>query len=441
MEGQQVRVARFKRPAVRRKRRARSTAATVAAILGLATVPALSFGAADDLVNGVLGGVGERAGIPGTGTGYQPPLHTGDPHGQGAVATIDIAPSDQLPLPNNDPANGDEEVVVGDSRGEQSGGKYHGRVTILHVGLLSAIGLPDVDIAFKTEEGQTSTGPLGPLQTQLDAFCTASGDAVCLTLLAVNSSTSSSGSQNSFQTAGASLFGGLATVDVLESSGNISNDGTCQTASGSSSWLDLNIAQVITADALQSSSTSQACNNGSQSQTNQSTLLDVFALGNIPILPMGCNDGTADTDVVPPAPIDDIIVASCHANDSNGVGEAVTQAGAPYGVREALSIFLLGGLIKIVASGPESKATAPPVIVPAGETGGPGNPGNPGGPGGPDGPGDPGGPIAGEAQAGEDTLAFTGSNLLLLALIGAGLVTAGLAVTTLSRHRGTATQL
>lgn len=427
------RTARFKRPAVRRARRTRSVAAFAAAMLGLIAVPAIAVGAASDIVNGVLGtaeSTGDRAGVPGVGTGYQPPLHTSDPHGQGSVATVDIAPSNQAPLPNNDPATGDEEVVVGDSRGEYSGGQYHGRVTILHV-LLPVIN-QSVDISFKTEEGQTNNGPLGPLQDGLDQFCTET--TVCLTLLAVNSSTTSSGSQNSFQTAGADIGGGAVTADVLSSSGNISDDGNCQTATGDSSWADVDAGGVITADLLQGSSSSTACSDGSTSQTNSSQLLNVLGLG-LPILPAGCNDGTADTNIIPPAPLDDLIVAACHADDSSGAGEAVAQATNPYGVREALTVFLLGGLIKVTLSGPESHAQAPPATGAAGETGGPGNPP---GPGDPDGPGGDDTTVAGEAAAGDGSLAFTGSNLLLLALIGIGLVASGLAATTLSRHRQTA---
>ena len=432
------RPARFKRPRVRKARQRRSLAAFIAAFGALILVPTVAVGAAGDIVNGVLGGgAAERAGIPGTGTGYQPPLHTSGPHGQGTIATVDIAPSDQLPLPNNDPANGDEEIVVGDTRGEYSGGQYHGRVTILHADLLAIIGLPAIDISFKTEEGQTNNGPLGPLQTQLDAICTSS--TVCLTLLAVNSTTSSSGSQNSFETASASIGPpGTASADVLQSNGNISDDGTCQTATGNSSWVDVDVLGVITADVLQATSTSQACNDGTSSQTNDSTLLNLLGFG-VPILPPGCNDGTADTEVIPPAPLDALIVLACHANDSNGTSETVSQATSPYGVREALGAFLLGGLIKISLSGPESHAEAPPATAAAGEVGrGPGDPGEPGGAGG---AGGPGGPVAGEAGAGGDSLPFTGSNLLLLTLIGVGLIASGCAATTLSRHRGLGKQL
>jgi hypothetical protein len=435
------RPARFKRPAVRRARRQRSAAAVTASLLALIIVPAVAFGAAGDLVKGVLGGAGgavsgpvSQAGVPGTGTGYQPPLHTDDPHGQGSVATVDVGPSQALPLPNNDPATGDEDIVVGDSRGEYSNGAYHGRVTILRA-LVPLIGA-NIDISFKTEEGQTNNGPLGPLQTALDQVCTQT--TVCLTLLAVNSSTTSSGSQNSFETAGATVGPpGTASASVLSSKGDISDNGSCQTATGESNWADVDALGVVTADVLQGSSSSTACQDGSKSQTNNSTLLNVLGLG-VPILPAGCNNGTPDTEVVPPAPIDQIIVLACHADDSSGAGEAVTQASNPYGVREALTAFLLGGLIKITLSGPESHAVPPPDTGTAGQVGGPDDaPGNPGAPGAGSNPG----PVAGEAGAGGDTLPFTGSNVLLLALIGIGLVAFGLGASTLSRHRGPAQQL
>jgi hypothetical protein len=417
----------------RRNRRAQALIAFAAALLVSICVPTLAFGGVSELLGGVLGGQAPRAGVPGTGTGFQPPLHTADPHGQGSVLGVDVGPSNQLPLPNGDPASGDEDIVVGDTRGDYSGGAYHGRVTILHA-MVPLIGLSLPDIAFKTEEGQTNTGPLGPLQTQLDAVCTSS--SVCLTLLAVNSTTSHSGSQNSFETAGATVGPpGTLSASVLKSSGNISDDGTCQTATGSSSWLDLDgLGGLLTADALQGSSSSKACNNGAPSQTNDSELLNVLGFG-IPILPAGCNNGTADTEIIPPAPISSLIVAVCHADDSNGVGEPVSQTTAPYGVRDALDVFLLGGLVRIGVSDPESHAVAPPVVTPLGETGkGKGNPGGADN-GNPAGPGDDGSTAAGEAQPGGESLAFTGMNLLLLALIGAGMLTAGLAVTTLSRHQ------
>src|SRR4051812_30128225 len=169
--------------------------------------------------NKVMGREKDRTDIPGRDRGYQPPIHNSDPNGQGSVLDIDVGPSDSLPLSNNDPANGDEDIVVGDSRGEYSGGAYHRRGTILPA-MVPLIGLSLPDIAVKTEQGQTNNGPLGPLQTQLDAVCT--GSTVCLTLLGVNSTTSTQGSNNSFETAGATIGPpGTLSVSVLKSSGNI----------------------------------------------------------------------------------------------------------------------------------------------------------------------------------------------------------------------------
>jgi hypothetical protein len=440
MERHPVRPARFKRPAVRRARRHRSLSAFAAALLAMVAVPTLALGAADDLVNGVLGatgGAGERAGTP---PNYQPPLHGTNPHGQGTVATVDLNPSNSAPLPG-DPAQSDEDVVVGDSRGEQNGGTYHGRVTVLHVNLL---GLINQDIGrVETSPGQTNNGPLGPIQSAIDAnICTPLGQAAgCVTVAGISSSTTNTGSSNSFQLASANLAAALPVVGALSvsagaagSQGNISENSNCQTATGSSNVANADVdAAAITAldpveaDVLSSSSTSQACNDGSKSTTNDSNVLSLMGQG-IPVPAAGCPgpNETPDTNFTALAPV---IATVCNADDvDNG------QTGAPYGVREALSVFGLGGVIKVAFSGPESHAVAPD------EAGGPGE-GEPAGEvGGPDDDGRDTS-TAGELGEGGDSLPFTGANLLLLGLVGVGLIALGLAGTTLSRYRRTAEQL
>lgn len=125
----------------RRTRRLTALAALSGALAASAIAPALASGqnVVDDLLNGLgVGGGGggptPAAGVPGDG-GYQPPLHGNNPHGQGTVGTVDIQPSDTLPL-SGDPVGGEgadqEEIVAGRARGEQNAdGTYHGHITIL----------------------------------------------------------------------------------------------------------------------------------------------------------------------------------------------------------------------------------------------------------------------------------------------------------------------
>jgi hypothetical protein len=438
---------------------ATATAVFVVAALAPGTASAQSVeGLLDSLLHGTPpsspGAPDLRAGSP---PNYTPPLHGSNPHGQGTVGVVDLTPSNTLPLPA-DPENGDEEVTIGDSRGEDNG-TYHGRVTLLHVNIAGLIN--ESVIEAETNEGQTNTGPLGPLNAALNTICQGAPPmglgqgANCIQALPINSSTTSTGSQNSFGIANTNLNLGVGPLGALalalgvgNTSGNISEDGTCQTATGSSSVASASVGapvippNPISVGALQGTSSSQACNNGTQSQSNSSTVANLNGTG-IPVPATGCDNGTPNTNFVALAPL---LSAVCNANTSNG-----SQAGAPYGVREALTVFVLnvlpGGdpVLKVTTAGPESRATAPPAVpggplTPDGGTpGGPGD-GGPGGPGdgdGDDGPGD--GPVAGDARDGLDTLAFTGASLMLLGVIGAGLIVGGLAVAAAPRRNRRAT--
>jgi hypothetical protein len=145
-----------------------------------------------------------------------------------------------------------------------------------------------------------------------------------------------------------------------------------------------------------------------------------------------------------------LVTAVCNADDTNGAGEPGSQTSPTYGVREALSLFVLelGGnsaLLKATAAGAESHAVAPPgggtpttPTTPGGGAGGQRGRqgGGPGGGQGDLGPGGPGGPVSTEAGPGTGDLAFTGANVLILGLIGTGLVIAGLVTTRRAvRHR------
>lgn len=420
-----------------------------------------------DTVNGVTGqggGGGSPAPAPsggptpqaGTPPSYTPPLHGSNPHGQGTGAVVDLTPDDAEPLPYEE-GGGSEDVVVGRARGEQDGDEYHGHITILT--LLGMELVPGAD----TNEGETDNGPLGPLNDLLDDVCAGSGDTLCLNVLDMESTTDENGSTNTFSVAdvnvGTGGFGISATA--VNSEGTISDDGTCQTSTGSSSVANANVLDAVTADLLDAESESQACNDGTTStQSNEGSGINILGAG-VPIPATGCEDGTANTVFDPPV-INVLLQSVCNADDSNG-----SQADEPYGVREALSAFILpvlgpNALVKATTAAGESHAVAPEGAGPAcpdpanpdcpqppdcpdpsdPSCPGPDDPGDgPDGPGdGPDGPGDgPGGPAGpGDGPSADDApdnLPFTGADMLPLALIGGFVVASGLAMMGLADRR------
>jgi hypothetical protein len=425
--------------------------------VGLAAPTGASAGLVDDLVNGVndtvngvrdtvggLGGGGGASPAPapqaGTPPTYTPPAHGTGPHAQGTGAVVDLVPEDSEPLPY-EPGGGSEDVTAGRSRGEQNGDEYHG-----HVSILTLLGLELVPGA-DTSEGETESGPLGPLNDLLDDVCTNSGNALCLNVLDVHSETTSEGSTNSFAAANVGLNLGPASIsaDAVTSKGNISETDDCQTASSGSQLVGANVLG-LTADAAESESKSKACNDGTETQENSGQVLNIGGT-QVPI-PPGCETGDPNTNFVPLAPL---VSAVCNADDSNG-----SQAEDPYGVREALSVFLLdlGGtpLVKATSTASESRAVAPggdtpecpdpsnpdcpepPACPDPGDPScpGPDGPDGPNGPNGPDGPGHgkgPGGGPGGSGPSGEspdDNLPFTGADVLALALIGGGVMGIGL---------------
>lgn len=441
---------RKRRKLVRRRRRATVVAAFAAVLAMVVGVPTLaSASPVDDLLNGLGvgsgagGGAGSsgggstsapadtRAGVPPT---YTPPLHGTSPHGQGTDAVVDLTPGSSNPI-SSDPSESGEDVIIGDSRGEQGASGYNGRVTLAYL-----FGQPIVQVT--TNPGESKDGPLQPLQDGLDQLCDASGNQLCLTLLGMHSSTTSNSSTNSFEAVGAHIGGPTGiNADVLTSNGNISDDGTCQTAHGDSSVADANVGP-LTADALQGSSTSTACNSGTQSVDQSSTVVNLGGTG-LPLPTAGCDNGTPNTNFDALSPL---LALVCNADDTNG-----SQTGAPYGVREALSVFALitgdTALIKAAAAGPESHAVAPastttPPTPPGGggTAGAGGKGGNQGGngSGAGNGSGVGNGSAAGSAAAGSGQLAFTGADLLALGLVGGALILGGLALTTAGRrHRQT----
>ena len=133
----------------------------------------------------------------------QPPLHGSNPHGQGSVAVVDTDPSNERPLAY-DPtgkASG-EDAIVGRARGEQNAdGTYHGHITI--VSLLGSE-LAAVDSApGETKNGPLQSVQTGIL----DPLCASTTQQVCLSVLTANSTTTATGSDNDFAVARASVLG------------------------------------------------------------------------------------------------------------------------------------------------------------------------------------------------------------------------------------------
>jgi hypothetical protein len=405
---------------------------------------------------------------------YTPPLHGDNPHGQGTVGTVDINPGPDDPL-GGDPAGGDpmaggEDVVLGRSRGEQACTDANDPSTCTYNGHVTALALFGNEvIGVDTEEGQTAASPISPLQQQvLDAICAGSTGQICLTVLAMNSTSNEQGSQNSFQAVNVHLGdptpGAMqrADIGVASSTGNISDDGTCQSASGSSNVANANIggAGGLTADVIRSSSSSSACNDGSPDQNTQSGNVINMQGGGVPI-PPGCEgtngEGVPNTLFAANSPLASVV---CNAEDSTALGSAGAQTTDPYGVREGLTVFILDAvpLLKLTTAASESHAQAPP--CPAGTVAGPNgcepdscdtNPDLCPEPSCETDPSlcpptecDPAvescgttrkdkddngdGSAAGNAKAGDGTLPFTGANVLLVAMMGVGLLGGGLAL-------------
>jgi hypothetical protein len=444
----------------RRTRRITAVAALSAAFAVSAIAPSLASGqnVVGDLLQGLgLGGQGgaPAAGVPG-GSGYQPPAHGSNPHGQGTAGSVDFLPSNTLPLGGDTSSSTDgeegEDIVIGRSRGEQnSDGSYHGKITILS--LFGGAIVPDVEVETDPGEEESFDNPFDPV---LGAICEGSEGQLCLLVLDADSKTTNSRSTNSFSALNLNLGGeeGLH-VSLLESNGNIEGDSSCQTSHGDSKVIDVNAGErqpIVTLG--ESSADSQACNNGPSSQHNDSRFL---VLGGNEV-PEECASGEEFefTDFFP------LFAFVCNADDTNGVGEPVNQMGEPYGVREALTVFLglfvpngdtvslalvqpdeETALLKGTAAASESHAVAPPAqrtppVTPGAGAGPGGQAGQQGG--GPEGQagGGPGGPVAEAAGPGAGDLAFTGTDVLILGLIGAALVMAGLTATRLAvRHRRT----
>ena len=283
-----------------------------------------------------------RAAVPGPqGTGYNPPLHGTNPHGQGTPATVDLPPSTRRPLPANTAGGNGEIIVAGRSRGEQNpNGSYHGQIT------LAALFGNDVLPPISTNPGENEN--FGPLQPILGPLCNATQQGICLGVLTATSTTTASGSTNRFSVADAALGGPTGiNATAASSNGRISQDANCQTSHGDSAVADASIGS-FTADAVQSTSDSRECKDGTRTQNNTSRVVNLGTVGVTlpPLIPAGCGNGTPNT----PALLPPLVTAVCNAAEANAA-----QAAATYGVREGLTTFVLNG-IKATTGASESRA-------------------------------------------------------------------------------------
>ena len=434
------------------RRHGRAGRATVATALGAAMAMSifLPASAAGDPVGDLLGGLGVGGnagggasvtnGAPATGSAqdragsppnYRPPLHGTNPHGEGTVATVDILPSNNNPYPGN-PAAGDEEIVVGDSRGEQNGGSYHGRVTLAYVAL-PIPGFPVVNVFIETNPGETKQGPTAPLNAgALANLCTASMGATCIAVLPMDSSTGTTASYNSFALFRGSFLQGQTTINLGTSSGSVQETGGCQAATGTSSIANGNVTPLGGFDVFSASSASTACNSGSQSTQNSSSFINLFGLTPpVPPALAGCANLMPNSSFVGPGGLLGLV---CHGDEVNG-----GQTTSPYGIREAFTRSSGSSATRHCSSWPcparramrwlrrrPRRPRAPPRRARWHE-----------------GQGEEGRRRRGRRRgrrsrrgggtAGGGQLAFTGHNLLLLVAIGAGLLAMGLVTARRSR--------
>jgi hypothetical protein len=293
----------------------------------------------------------------------EPPLHGTDQHAQGTVGVVDLNPDNGRPFTSDPTGQGDnEDVVIGRSRAERRGdGTYHGHVTV--AALFGNEIIPGAD----TGPGQTVTKDI--LQPLLDALCTGGATAgICLSAVHVESTTTTTGSTNSFRLLGATVGGvtGLPVtaginVGVASSEASIGHSATCQVAHGASNVADVKVG-AVTAKASTSATDSVACQNQAPVQTNSSQVIELGGAGiGLPLA--GCANGTPDTDL-------NLVLLRvvCNADDSSATAPAAQrQADAPYGVRNALDVYVasLGAssLVQASTAQSESHAVAPAAVT------------------------------------------------------------------------------
>lgn len=406
----------------------RKRAGIASAVAALAIVGALPTAASGDVVGDVVNsvGLGEALGTGGQ-QGAGNTAGSSNPHAQGTVAQVDVQAPDGV---DDGGLLDNEEVVVGRSSAQQNAdGSYEGGVT--QIGLFGY-----TILGIDTDEGETVAARFQPVKDLLDSVCTGSDSSICLTLLAAESTSDGSGSSSSHAIATADIGQGENRIQagVGESAAALADDGSCQTASASSSVARANLLGQLDGTVLESNTASASCP-GSASQSGGSTVLEVNE--NTLPLPGDCSEGTNSGFGVL-----SIVEVSCNSesgSDSSGSNAAV-------GV-DALGEDALAGTPLADATSdiplPRALAGVPVTETAAAAQDGPDTPGGPGGDpttGGPDAPGAPGGP--GTDGPGDDTslvsnpvgddtvdadgkLAFTGLELPGLVGFGLALLAAG----------------
>jgi hypothetical protein len=396
----------------------------------LLVLPPVSTGdPASDLIVQLAKGLNETLGpgdpqsastrqTPGGG-GYTPPAHGRNPHAQGTAASVDLGPAEG-PLNRKTDGSGDpgerrEEVVVGRARAERftKGRKrYHGHITVL---ALFGNELLGVD----TRSGQAVKSGLDT-QAALNQLCTDTANQLCLQVLKTDSATSKNASRNTFAVASAQILGptGIA-LNAVSSKADLFENKRCQTALAGSQVAGASVLG-LPISAATSSSGAKKCFGKKAVVKNDSSVIG--AGGPLAVPNPGCENGTPNSEFTPLAPL---LTSVCNADDTNGTNLAgVRQLDLPYGVREALTAFVLelGGtsLLKATTAGAEV-AVAGPRFPP--EEPGPGRRGEcP-----PDCP--PGEFVTAEG------LPVTGSDLVTIALLGALTLGLGLALNTALARR------
>jgi hypothetical protein len=303
----------------------------------------------------------------------QPPLHGTNPHGQGTVAVIDVNPNATRPFSGDPTGRTDgEDVVIGRSRGEQrADGTYHGHITVA--------ALFGNEIIAGADTGPGQQVDTGIAQDLLDQLC--AGTQICLSAVRVQSNTTSTGSINRFSLASATVGNPQVpslSLGAATSEGNIATDANCQASRGASQVANVNAGGQVVASVATSASDSRACRGQAPTQTNTSRVIQLGQAG-LPVPAPGCDNGTPDVLTGIPG----LLPIVCNADDSSATGG--TQASAPYGVRDALDVFVLAvgttAAAKLSTASSESLAVAPaaaPGTQPPADNNNPGPGNNPG---------------------------------------------------------------
>lgn len=300
-----------------------------------ALAPAANAG----IISSLLGGA-KPGNTPGQG-GYVPPMHGTNPHGQGTVATVDLSPDERQPV-SGDPAGGrateGEEVVVNRSRAERdTNGRYTSDAQVAGVLGNSLLGV-------QAEPGESDHGPLEPVQAGvLDPLCQGLNHLVCAEVLRADASADDHSAQSSTAVADVQVGGDDgAEVKAGESNGSISDDGEgCTTSHGDATTAGATLGSHTLANAASSSTTADSCDGAGPGPPDpgpaqDSTVVDLLGF-DLPLPVAGCGNGTPNSEFTL---LSELVSTSCHASDTSNTG---TQLPAEYGVREALTGFVLEG--------------------------------------------------------------------------------------------------